>query len=119
MHNRLEEPCNPSYTTITGLGIEARQAAFPFYWAPFWLYQNYLYLVWKDRNSSAIYTAVLQDAPSSGTYRFTKSQPAFYDAKANTGVSWAKGATVTDNIQGVFASPTNSMIYQFNGYGRY
>jgi hypothetical protein len=110
----------PSFTTISGLGIEARQSAFPFYLPPFgWANQNYLYLVWKDRNSSAIYTSVLQEAPSTGTYRFTKSQPAFYDAKANTGVSWAKGATVTDNIQGVFASPTNSMIYQFNGYGRY
>jgi hypothetical protein len=76
-------------------------------------------VTWKDRTSSAIYTSVLQNAASDTNYRFTKSQPSYYDAKTSTGVTWAKGCATTDNIQAVFAHPTSSYVYQFNGWGRY
>jgi hypothetical protein len=111
--------------TDAPLGITVQESAFP---KPMfqgqWIFQNYLYLVWKGKGSSRIYTSVLQNADPNN-YHFTIPVETLYDAAADTGVSWTKGMTPMENLQAVFVyhmpdDPSiHGTIWQFNGYGRY
>lgn len=113
----------PSHRTDGPVGIAVKASAFSWtcntgypYYQDYECDRNYLYLVWKDRFSNDIYTSVFQNA---NPYRFTRSQPSFYQARTGTGASWIRNAAPLDNIQGLYTDPSNSKPYQFNGYGRY
>lgn len=107
----------PSYRTRDPIGLAVRRAAFPdANGAP----MSYLYLAWRDRDSSRIFTSVIQDYEGNhGGPWFTRSVDTFRSSRAGTGVGFHQGLDPDEELLLLFTAYQGDRPHSSRLRGRY
>jgi hypothetical protein len=118
---------HPSYQTDGTIGLTVRDSAFDqtcmmYYpgqgFVPVDTPRRYLYLTWKEYGGDRVFTSVLQNADPADRW-LTISVDTLSETKSGTGVTWARGVGPDEDQNIIKANPSNGVVQQLHGYGKY